>query len=131
MAKFSEKIAKKRLANDSKRVTEADLKKVLDKRDEIEQKFNTNGPLGRFISDIKLLFAIISDYINGKYREIPWWSIVSIAAALLYVLNPIDLIPDFIPMVGYIDDAAVVAICLSMVEQDLHKYRDWKKKSDA
>jgi uncharacterized membrane protein YkvA (DUF1232 family) len=45
---------------------------------------------------------------------------------LLYVLNPLDLIPDFLPLVGQIDDAAVVAACLLMVRQDLHKYKKWK-----
>ena len=43
-----------------------------------------------------------------------------------YVLNPFDLVPDFIPLVGQIDDAAVVAACLLMVRQDLHRYKKWK-----
>ena len=59
--------------------------------------------------------------MNGTYRAIPWWSVAAIVAALFYVLDPIDLIPDFIPDIGYIDDAAVVAICLRMVDADLQK----------
>ena len=106
-----------------------DLKKVINKGDEIEEKFRGNGSLGRFISDLKLMFSVIQDYISGKYRKVPWWSIAAIVAALLYVLNPIDLIPDFIPGFGYIDDALVVAACLAMVEQDLQNYKDWKKKN--
>ena len=88
----------------------------------------TGGPLGRYIEDVKLLFSIVKDYVNGSYREIPWYSIAAIVAALLYVLSPIDLIPDIIPVVGFIDDAFVVAACLSMVESDLHIYKDWKIK---
>jgi uncharacterized membrane protein YkvA (DUF1232 family) len=42
------------------------------------------------------------------------------------VLNPLDLIPDFLPLVGQIDDAAVIAACLLMVRQDLHRYKKWK-----
>ena len=129
MAKVTKKQAEEELKKGAKNVTEEDLMKVINKRDEIEEKFRGNGPLGRFISDLKLMFSVIQDYISGEYREIPWWSIAAIVAALLYVLNPIDLIPDFIPVVGYIDDALVVAACLAMVEQDLQNYKDWKKKN--
>ncbi len=129
MAKVSKQQAEDALKNGAKNVTEDDLQKVLDKQKEIEDKFKGNGPLGRFIEDIKLMFAIIKDYVNGDYRKIPWWSIAAIIAALLYVLNPMDLIPDFIPVIGYVDDALVVATCLAMVETDLHKYKDWKIKN--
>ena len=99
---------------------------MLSKRDEIEKKFSGDGPLGRFISDLKLLFSIVKDYISGDYRAIPYWSVAAIVAALIYVLSPVDLIPDVIPGIGLVDDAMVVGACLAMVEQDLHAYRDWK-----
>jgi len=129
MAKVTKKQAEAELKKGAKNVTEDDLKKVLDKRDEIEQKFKGNGPLGRFVADMKLLFSIIKDYASGEYRKIPFWSIAAIVAALLYVLSPIDLIPDFIPVIGLVDDALVVAACLAMVEQDMHDYKDWKTKN--
>ena len=129
MAKITNKQAEDELKKGAKNVTEEDLQKVLDRQKEIEDKFKENGPLGRFVTDLKLLFAIIKDYVSGEYHEIPFWSIAAIVAALLYVLNPIDLIPDFIPAIGYVDDALVLAACLAMVETDLHKYRDWKKKN--
>jgi len=59
-----------------------------------------------------LLFSIIKNYINGVYKEIPFWSLAAVTFALIYVINPIDLIPDFIPVVGYIDDVLVIATCL-------------------
>ncbi len=128
MTEFNEAQAEEQLKKGARTVTEDDLKKVLDKRDEIEGKFKSSGPLGRFIADLKLLFSLIQDYFKGEYRKVPFWTIAAIVAALLYVLNPIDIIPDFIPGVGYIDDALVVAACLAMIEHDLHAYRDWKKK---
>ena len=128
MAEVTKEQAEDRLKNDAKNVTEGDLKKVLEKRDEIEGKFKKNSPLGRFITDLKLLFSIIQDYVKGEYRVVPFWSIAAIVAALLYVLSPIDLIPDFIPVIGLVDDALVIAACLAMVEEDLLKYKDWKIK---
>ncbi len=127
MQEITKEQAQEQIEAGAKKVTEEDLKKVLGKCDEIEAKFTNNGPLARFVTDLRLLFSIVQDYISGKYRAVPYWSIAAIVAALLYVLNPMDLIPDFIPGVGYLDDAAVVALCLKMVEQDLHAYRAWKE----
>lgn len=129
MYDMTEKQAEEELKKTTKKITEEDFNKILSKRDEIEPKFNENGPLGRFITDLKILFSLIKDYMSGAYREIPWWSIASVVAALLYVLSPIDLIPDFIPVVGFVDDALVVAACLRLIEQDLDNYKTWKENN--
>lgn len=129
MAKVTKKQAENTLKEDAKKITDEDIQKVLKKEEEIEDMFKSSGPLGRFIEDVKILFSIIKDYKNGNYRNVPWWSIAAIAAALLYVLNPIDLIPDVIPFIGQVDDALVVAACLKLVETDLHEYKDWKIKN--
>lgn len=123
--------AKKKVNEDfikrgASKVGDDDFKKVTDKADEIRAKFEKGGPLGRFVNDVKLLISIVQDYTKGNYREIPYLSVAAIVFALIYVLSPVDLIPDFIPVVGYVDDAAVVGLCLVMVEQDLHDYKAWK-----
>lgn len=111
---------------EAQQVTERDIEKVLAKSEEIRRRFETGGPLGKFVDDFKLLIAVVRDYWKGRYKKIPFWTIAAIVATLLYVLNPFDLIPDFIPIVGQIDDAAVVAACLLMIRQDLHRYKKWK-----
>ena len=103
--------------------SEKDLKNVVKKEKQIKGKFLKAIPLKQFFEDFLILFALLKDYFNGKYREVPWWTIAAIGVALLYVLSPLDLIPDFIPFVGYLDDAAVIAACLKMVEKDLDKYK--------
>jgi uncharacterized membrane protein YkvA (DUF1232 family) len=127
--RFSVMEGKKIVDRGAKKVTEEDLEKVLMKKQEIEDKFAHAGPLGRFVEDVKLLFSIVRDYMNGSYKKVPFWVIAAIVFALLYVLNPIDIIPDFIPIVGYIDDAAVVAGCLALVDQELQEYKKWKINS--
>jgi uncharacterized membrane protein YkvA (DUF1232 family) len=118
--------AKAIITKEAQRVTPQDVEKVLDKSEEIRRQFESEGPLGKFLNDCKLFIALVKDYWHGKYRRIPYWTIAAIVVALLYVLNPLDLIPDFIPGLGQIDDAAVIAACLLLVRQDLQKYKKWK-----
>ena len=73
---------------------------------------------------------MLKDYKVGIYKDVPWFTIASVVFALLYVLNPLDIIPDFIPGFGYVDDASVLALALRFIESDLHKYLDWKLEQD-
>lgn len=82
--------------------------------------------------DIKLLYSMIRDSITGRYK-LPYRTIAAVSFTLLYLVNPFDLIPDIIPVVGYIDDAFVVTLCIKFIGTDLEKYRKWKrngKKND-
>ena len=113
----------------AKRIKKEDIEKVTRKADEIEKKVRESGPLKRYIDDVKLLLSMVNDYWSGDYKEIPYWAIGATVFALLYVLSPIDLILDFIPVVGLVDDAAVVALCIYMIEQELHDYSEWKTQN--
>jgi len=108
-------------------VNSEDVKKVLDKANEITEKVVKSGPLQRFLKDVALLISMVKDYWSGAYREIPWWVIAAVVFTLLYVLSPVDLIPDFIPVIGLLDDAVVIALCLAMIEQNLLRYQEWKE----
>lgn len=124
--KISEEQARQRLHEDASKVTEDDVGRVLDKSEAIQEKFKRQGPLERFWHDAKLMLSLLKDYWSGRYRDIPWYVIAAIVAALFYVFSPIDLIPDLIPIVGLLDDAAVVSACLLLVEQQLVEYERWK-----
>jgi uncharacterized membrane protein YkvA (DUF1232 family) len=111
-------------------VTEKDVEKVVNKSEEIKRKFSAKGPLARFIEDGQLFIAIVKDYWSGTYRQIPYGAIASIVFSLIYVLNPFDLVPDMLPLIGQVDDVAVMGACLILVEQDLHKYKDWVQSQE-
>ena len=87
------------------------------------------GPLADIASDVTVLFDMVKDYADGSYREVPQKSIFAAAAALLYILNPLDLIPDLVPALGLVDDAAVLTMVVKAIQSDVHAYRSWAKKA--
>ena len=79
--------------------TDADAEKVMENQEKIE-KIASNGTLSKFLDDIKLYFKMLGDIFTGKYKKIPVGTIAAIVGTLLYVLSPVDLIPDFILVIG-------------------------------
>lgn len=82
----------------------------------------------RFTGNARLLFAMIRDIAAGRYRKIPYWSAMVLLLGILYIFFPFDIIPDFIPGYGQIDDAAIALLCLYLMEKDLRDYEIWKNQ---
>ncbi len=108
------------------KIKDGDLEVAADNQEEISDKILNSGTLRKYAELAKVMFGMLQDYRKGIYKDVPWFTIASIAFSLLYVLNPMDIVPDFIPGLGYIDDFAVLTFSLRFIESDLHKYLDWK-----
>ena len=80
----------------------------------------------RLLEDFRLLGALIKDYWKGEYRDVSLGSIAVFVLAIVYVLSPIDILSDFIPLLGQIDDAFILLFCIFLLEKDLKKYQNWK-----
>lgn len=107
------------------------IKMILGKEGKINDKVENGRGLERYAKDLLLLMSLVKDYYQGNYRDIPYKTISAAVVGLLYVLNPIDLIPDFIPFIGQVDDALVLKFCLKLMEKDLGKYKAWKDKQSS
>lgn len=126
MSEFSQEKADKELKKRQKTFSTEKLKQLFKEKNSLFSKFLNIENLNEYYRDFVDLFSLLQDWYKGRYKDVPWLVISSVGGALLYVLSPIDLIPDFIPFVGYLDDAAVFAALLKYVRLDLQKYRDWK-----
>lgn len=107
--------------------------RVLEDEDQIErllqklEKLLKDIPLaGEAVSSLPVLISLVRSYVKKEYTDIPVSSVVAVVAAILYTLSTIDLIPDFVPVVGYLDDAAVIAFCLNHVSNEVEEYRAWR-----
>ena len=93
----------------------------------LEQKIKEMPLVGEEFAVIPIMISLIKHYVEGKYTTVPYGTILAIMSALIYVLSPVDIIPDFIPFVGYLDDVAVIGLCLSMVKTDVEAYDEWRR----
>lgn len=107
-----------------------DVANVLANGDAIRRKA-ARGPLARFSGTISTLFSLVMDYMSGEYPYVPWSTIAWISATLLYVLSPVDLVPDIIPVAGLADDAAFVAGLVAAIAKDLDNYARWKASHES
>jgi len=104
-----------------------DKGKTLDKIQEGLKKATANkGSLTNIWDQLQLLFSLAKDYASGNYTAIPKSSIIAIIAALLYFISPLDLIPDFLVGLGFVDDAFVLGLVYKQVLKELDKYQIWK-----
>ena len=100
--------------------TESQLDEVLSEDQLAHEKA---AKLGRFFEEFELLWQMLKDYHSGAYRDIPWRFIAAVGFAAFYLLNPFDVIPDVLPVVGYVDDAAVFGLVLSPFKSEIEKYK--------
>lgn len=110
---------------------EATIAKVIKNERDIDKKMSGQKALKALLENGRLLLSMVKDYFTGAYREVPYWAIGAAALALVYVLSPVDAIPDVIPGLGYLDDATVLAFCIKLVESELERYKEWKKNHEA
>jgi uncharacterized membrane protein YkvA (DUF1232 family) len=71
--------------------------------------------------------ALLGDHATGACPQIPYYTVSLLAAALLYYLAPMDVIPDFIPRAGTADDALVLDIAWRLAAPGVQRYVDWKE----
>ena len=132
MEEFKENDAKEELEKGYSKAEE--LLKDVDKTErflqKLEKKLQMIPVAGKALSMIPTLISLVRSYINKEYIDVPTGTIIAIVSALIYCFSPVDAIPDVIPGVGYIDDAAVIAFCLKMVESDVLDYQKWRENNN-
>lgn len=74
------------------------------------------------------LIRLVRNFISGRYRQISTKTVVIGLATLLYFLMPIDLVPDFIPALGLMDDLSLMAWFIRAFQGELVKYQEWESQ---
>jgi uncharacterized membrane protein YkvA (DUF1232 family) len=109
------------------KVTKEQAQKVVDIAQKIIDRVLKSEVLRKLIDDVKTLVGMVRDYVRGDYRDISWKSVAAAVVALLYVADPVDLVPDIIPIIGQLDDEATLLLAIYLIGDDLRRYRAWRE----
>ena len=84
------------------------------------------GPFAETWPYLMAMIRLIRDYHKGEYQDISPENLRVVIAAIIYFVSPFDVIPDWVPVFGHIDDAIVVRLALNSVRADLDAFMAWE-----
>ena len=74
--------------------------------------------------------SMLRDSFKRKYRKTPWGTLTGGIFSVLYLLNPLDIIPEALPIIGIVDDTLVFGVFLALLSRDVKKYLLWKSSHE-
>lgn len=100
---------------------------LVDRRAEVARHLKKVPParFAELVRRVRLGVECLRDVVRGHYR-LPWATVGAMTVALGYFLMPFDVVPDFLPLTGFADDAAVLAMVFAAVKKDLRRYCEWR-----
>ncbi len=75
-------------------------------------------------------WRLLKTWRAGAYPNGPWRTTVLFAVLIVYVISPIDILPDYIPFIGVVDDLSLLGVWFASMRRDLKKFRAWEEKKD-
>jgi uncharacterized membrane protein YkvA (DUF1232 family) len=75
---------------------------------------------------LQTMLRLVRAYERDEYKQVSADALMWIVAALNYLVNPVDLIPDMTPLIGFIDDAIVIEFVADKTRQTLDDFMIWE-----
>ena len=105
---------------------DAKPEKVAQAKVETLNKVKNVSVLAGLFDNIRTAYDLVSDSVTGKYKGLSKGTLMLLAGGLAYLALPIDLVPDFIPVAGWMDDAAVLGWIFTRCADEFKKYKEFK-----
>jgi len=87
--------------------------------------------VGEFTHDIvdkvKQLCRMTRAYVRGEYEGITRTQVLMIIGSLLYFIIPVDMVPDTIPIIGYLDDLSLFSWLFFAISAEMEEYQEWEE----
>jgi len=95
----------------------------------LNKAYQNRNRLKAVWEDLMAVCRMLKAWSKGDYQSLPWKTIVLSLATIIYFLNPFDMAPDFIPGVGYLDDAVVLGFVVNSIKKELEKFLRWENEA--
>ncbi len=79
--------------------------------------------------ELNILVRMIRAWARKEYKHVPVKTIITVLAALLYFVNPFDVIPDFVTGLGLLDDITVITLVFNSIRKDIERFAQWNETS--
>ena len=96
---------------------------------QMEEKLRKVPALGNTLGDTTLMIQMIKSYITKQYTNVSGKVIVTMVGACLYCVKKRDLIPDYKPIIGLVDDLAVLSLALKINNKELEEFKKWRSEN--
>lgn len=83
------------------------------------------------VEKLKVISRLVKAYVRGEYRQIRTANIILLVAAIVYFITPIDLIPDFVPITGFMDDFTVIMWVYGQLQAEIEAFEMWENKKET
>jgi len=97
-------------------------------QDALRKAYQNRTQLKAVWEDLMAICRMLKAWSKGDYQSLPWRTIVLSLATVIYFLNPFDVSPDFIPGVGYLDDAVVLGFVVNSIKKELNQFLRWESE---
>lgn len=112
----------KEVAKDRNRMSSV----VSNAKEKIQRVANNSEELQEFRSKLEVLLRMAKSHISGEFKAFSWRTILLIIFGLLYFIAPLDVIPDFLPALGYSDDVSIIYFIFQKLSADIERYNEWE-----
>lgn len=104
------------------------LRVSADKIKEVNVRNIKNSSL---VERVRVLIRMVRAYASGRYRGIKVTNLLLLVAAIVYFVTPLDFVPDFIPITGFVDDFTVVLWVYGKLQEEIDAYLAWENEQLA
>lgn len=114
------------LTDAASRVLQRRFRVVLLIRDAYEHMLSHSNVLSAVWTDLRTMMRLALRWVDRSYQQISWTPLLLIVGALLYFVTPIDLIPDALGALGFVDDITVITTVVQRIRGELEQFRRWE-----
>ncbi len=91
----------------------------------------SNKQINELMEHVQLFLRMIKKSLSGEYSAFSHKTLFSLVFGLLYFVTPMDVVPDFIPMLGFSDDLSIVYFIIKNFKSDIEAFKGWELNRES